>query len=52
LADDKAFQEYQKFAEKRRLDKLGDSDFDRLLESTNSHAKPKNPRKKRDENSV
>ena len=49
LADDKAFQEYQKFAKKRGLEKLSNSDFDRLLESTSSQDKLKKPRKKNEE---
>ena len=52
LADDKAFQEYQKFAKKRGLEKLSNSDFDRLLESTSSQVKLKKPRKKKNEDSI
>lgn len=52
LADEKAAQEYHKFAEKRRLEKLTNSDFDRLLESSNPSAKLKSLSKKKDEDSV
>lgn len=52
LADEKAAQEYHKFAEKRRLEILSNSDFDRLLESANPPNKLNQSGRKKDEDSV